>query len=48
MFYPILDPSGLIFAEKSTKNRRLYFIKKRTVNLGVNSIEPGDCEFYLI
>lgn len=46
--WTVKDPSILKFNEKYAIDGKHYLLKKRSVNLGVHSIEPGDCEFYLV
>lgn len=46
--WTIKDPSTLKFNEKYAIDGKHYLLKKRTINLGVNSIAPGECEFYLV
>lgn len=44
----VKNPDELQFNEKYAIDGKHYLLKKRTINLGVNSIEPSLCEFYLV
>lgn len=46
--WTITDPSQLSFGQKYSIQGSHYLLKSRSINLGVNSISPEDCEFYLV
>lgn len=46
--WTIKDPSKLSFAEKYAIDGKHYILKKRSINLSRNGVEPGECEFYLV
>lgn len=48
VYWTIKDPSGLSFTEKYAIEGKHYLLKKRTIILSQNGIEPAECEFYLV
>lgn len=46
--WTVKDPSALAFDKKYAIEGKHYLLKKRTVNLTMRGIEPGECEFYTV
>ncbi len=46
--YMVTDPTVLNFKQKYAIDGKHFLLKKRTINLTMNGILPGECEFYQV